>query len=78
VEGEVLRLTWLVDNLTAGRFREAVHLDGDRTSTKWTSWSDTARTEGAWPLDLEQAHRLLAEEGSSSYDWKPWPLRRQD
>jgi Family of unknown function (DUF6226) len=76
-EGEARHLAWLVDNRIAGRFRETIHLDLDRASTKWTFWSDTARTEGEWPLDLEQASRLLTEGGSSSYHWRPWSIRRQ-
>ncbi len=75
-DSETERLKSLIDNLTAGRFREAIRIPPDRAaSQKSEFWSARERWSRQSPLDQARARQLVAASDRSSYDWRPWPKR---
>lgn len=77
-ESESERLKSLIDNLTAGRFREAVRIPADgAASQKSESWSAGGRCSQQSHLDQARARQLVAASDRSSYDWRPWPKRKE-
>ncbi len=77
-ESAIHRLSWLVENVAAGHFREAIKLPrvlGDAWQTKEIGQPDS----GGWSRGSGRVRRARARkmlEGSrSEYDWKPWPRR---
>jgi hypothetical protein len=75
-ERETERLRSLIDNMTAGRFREAIRVRADGTEWKESEfWSTGARCAEELPLDQARARELL-EAGPSPYQWVPWPRRK--
>ena len=85
-EKETERLKSLIDNLTAGRFREAIRIRADGAAWKESQfWSAVGGgcAQGS-QLDRSRARQLLAQKSNllvaardrSSYDWGPWPRRR--
>jgi hypothetical protein len=77
VESETERLKSLLDNLTAGRFREAIRIPPDGPAWKESEfWSGTARCAQQSQLGRTRALQLVAARGRSLYDWGPWPRRR--
>ncbi len=76
-ETEIERLKSFIDDVTAGRFREAIRIpDAGAARTESEFWSANARVAGGWPLDRDRAQQLLAAGNRSSYDWAPWPKRK--
>ncbi len=76
-EGETQRLELLVDDVTAGRFREEILVPaaGDAWQTR-KFWSpDGGRSEGRNRLNRARAQQLLTGSDRSLYEWKPWPVR---
>ena len=79
-EGEIERLSEIVDDVTAGRFREAV--DRPLISFRGTGWRESkfwspvgrrtsrSRVEGSRAREMSGGRRRLA------VNWKPWPRRR--
>jgi hypothetical protein len=77
VESETERLKSLVDNLTAGHFREAIKIPADGAAwQEYESWSVGGRCAQRSQIDRARAQQLVAEGDGSSYDWGPWPRRR--
>ena len=78
-EGETQRLKSLVDNMTAGRYRESIQVRADGSGWKRSEFSSGAR-HSAEELRLDQAavRKLLDPEDRSSYQWAPWPKRMRD
>ena len=75
-EGESDGLTSLVDDLTAGRFREAVRIDANDAWREWEFGSvGEHSTRQSSQLDLDYARRLIAQGDPLSHKWKPWPKR---
>ena len=75
-EIETERLRTLIDNMTAGRFREAVRVRVDGTAWKESEfWSTAARCSEQLRLDQTQMRKVLDEGDRSSYAWAPWPRR---
>jgi hypothetical protein len=73
-EGE--RLRSLIDDVLAGRFREAMRIpDSGPAWGEWEVWSDKERSLSSSMLDRDEARRLVAEGEPSSYEWTPWPRR---
>jgi hypothetical protein len=75
-EGEIERLKSMIDNLTAGRFREAIRISAE--GTPWQEWefgSDRGRCAKS-RLDPDRARQLVAAGDRSLYEWGPWPKRR--
>jgi len=76
-ESETQRLNSLIDNLTAGRFREAIRIPADGAAWKESEfWSVGGRCSQGSQLDRARARQLVAARDRSSYDWGPWPRRR--
>lgn len=76
-ESETERLRSLIDNMTAGRFREAIRVDADGTAWKESEfWSNVGRCAEELRLDQAQTRKLLAEADQRSYEWGPWPRRK--
>jgi Family of unknown function (DUF6226) len=73
-ERETERLRSLIDNMTAGHFREAIRVRPDGTEWKESEFGSTG-AHCAEELRLDQAYaRKLLDAGSrSSYQWAPWP-----
>jgi hypothetical protein len=75
-ESETERLMPLIDNLTAGRFREAILIPDEGTAwQEWGFWSDAGRCGQKSQLDPDRARKLVAAGDRSLYEWKPWPKR---
>jgi hypothetical protein len=73
-DGEAARLTQMVDDVTAGRFREAiwVPLVGDA----WQEaefWSPCGRASSRTPVDRFHATQMLAGSDCLRFEWRPWP-----
>ena len=76
-ESETERLRSLIDNLTAGCFREAIRIPADGPAWQESEfWSLAARCAQESQLDRARARQLVAARDRSSYDWGPWPRRR--
>jgi len=76
-ESEIERLHSLIDNLTAGRFREAIQVHADGTAWKASLfWSVAGRSAEHGRLDEASLRTLLPPGDPSSYEWAPWPARR--
>jgi Family of unknown function (DUF6226) len=76
-ESETVRLQSLINNLTTGRFREAIQIHADGTASQTTEfWSAGERwSNHQAQLDRTRARQLLEASDRSSYDWRPWPKR---
>jgi Family of unknown function (DUF6226) len=76
-ESETPRLKSLIDNLTAGRFSEAIRipLDG-RAYIDSEFWSVGGRSAQHLQVDRDRARQLVDTSDRCSYDWGPWPRRR--
>ena len=75
-ESETERLRSLVDNMTAGRFREAIRVRADGTAWKESEfWSTGGRCPEELRLDQTRMRTLVDEGDRSSYEWGPWPRR---
>ena len=73
-EGE--RLRSLIDDVLAGRFREAMRIpDSGPAWGEWEVWSNKERSLSSSMLDRDEARRMVAEGERSSYEWSPWPRR---
>jgi hypothetical protein len=75
-ESESERLKSMIDNLTAGRFWEAIQISAEGTT--WQEWefgSQGGRCAKA-RLDPDRARELVAAGDRSLYEWRPWPKRR--
>jgi hypothetical protein len=74
-EGETERLRLLIDNITAGQFREAIRLRADGTVWKESQFWGRG---GAEELRLDQARvRELLDGGNRySHEWGPWPRHK--
>jgi len=76
-EGEIERLKSMIDNLTAGRFREKIRISADGTARQeWEFWSEGGRSAQKSQLDLDRARQLVAAGDQPLYEWGPWPRRR--
>ena len=75
-DGEAARLSKMVDDVTAGRYREAIKLppvgDGSQESA---FWSINGSSSNQRRLERSRAQRMLGTSDRSSFDWKPWPQR---
>jgi len=71
------RLESMIDNLTAGRFREANRIPAEGTAwQEWEFWSDGGRVAQRSQIDSARARELVAAGERSLYEWGPWPKRR--
>ena len=76
-ESEIERLKSMIDNLTAGRFREAIQTAADGVAWRESEfWSVGGRSKQGSQLDRARAQELVAARDRSSYDWQTWPRRR--
>jgi hypothetical protein len=71
------RLAWLVDQVIAGRFREAIVLPV--VGAAWARveiWSPDGSRQGSESrLDRTEARRRLSEAHQAAFDWEAWPAR---
>jgi hypothetical protein len=75
-ESELQRLSSLIDNVTAGRYRESLRISADGVaSSRSEFWSVSERSAGQSQVDRVSTRPLLAATDRSSYDWRPWPRR---
>jgi hypothetical protein len=76
-ESERERLKSMIENLTAGRFRESIRMSAEGTAwQEWEFWSGGGRSAQKSQLDPARAHELVAAGDRSLYEWGPWPKRR--
>jgi hypothetical protein len=74
-ESEIERLESMIDDLTAGRFREAIRISAEGTA--WQEWELGSEGERCAKLRLDpnRARELVAAGDRSLYEWRPWPKR---
>jgi hypothetical protein len=73
---EAERLNEMIDDVTAGRFREAIQLRA--IGSAWAMhefWSSDGRSAGQSQLDRARAQQLLDGSDPLSHEWSPWPRR---
>jgi hypothetical protein len=77
-ESEAQRLKSMIDDLIAGRFREAIVIPVIGSSwIEWEFWKSAAvRSKQRSQLERAHAQRRLDASGQASYEWKPWSRRR--
>jgi Family of unknown function (DUF6226) len=75
-DSEIERLKSLFDDVTAGRFREAIWVpEAGAAWNEWELWSHDWWSRQQSHLDRDHARRLLTEIGGSPREWKAWPSR---
>ena len=75
-ESEIKRLSSLIDNVTAGRYRESIRIAADRVaSLRAEFWSDRERFAQHSQVDQARTRLPVAAGDRSSYEWRPWPRR---
>ena len=79
-EGNIKRLTRIIDNVTTGRFREGIRLplmplmgSGWRETEFWTPAGRSSISGDR--VDRQSARRLSGGRRRLNLDWKPWPSR---
>ena len=73
-DGEAARLSGMVDDVTGGRFREAIGLP--LLGPAWQEskfWSPGAGSSSRQRIDRSRALQMLRASDRSSFEWKPWP-----
>ena len=86
-EGEIERLTDVIDDVTAGRFREGIRIPLLSSSawTKMETWADETRlpqrNTGTWSrgesrINRQRARSLTGGARRMDLNWKPWPRRQ--
>ena len=80
-DDEALRLREMVDNVVAGRFREAISLPlisvlliGDGWQ-EWALWSQRGRRRSRSRITGKRARAMVASVGRASTDWATWTRR---
>jgi hypothetical protein len=74
-ESETERLNSLIDNMTAGRFREVIRVRADGTTWKESEFWSIGRVREELRLDETRAQKLLEAGDRFSHDWGSWPRR---
>lgn len=88
-EGEIERLIDVVDDVTAGRFREGVRIpllsrSGWRETELWADQTKLPqRNTSTWSrgktrIDKRQARALSGGSRRTDLNWKPWPRRQAE
>ena len=75
-EEEFERFTELLDDVVAGRFREAMRRQ--RGGDGWSShelWSEESRSSGGSLVSRSQAARTLGGKTEITVEWQPWRAR---
>jgi hypothetical protein len=74
-EGELQRLTEVMDDVVGGRFRESIRIPlfGD-AEQEWELRSSAHRIAGSVRIPRSRA-RALVSGCSRTFEWSPWPLR---
>lgn len=74
-EDQVDRLGWLIDQVTAGRFREAIDVPLWGAARHRTElWSaDGSRQADERRLERAEARRRRSEMHGKAFDWEAWP-----
>ena len=80
-EGEIERLNDMVDDVTAGRFREAIEIPPfSFRGAVWVEtgfWSpDGRRTRNRSSIDRRQGLEMSGGRHRLDLNWKPWPRRQ--
>ena len=77
---EIERLTKMIDDVTAGRFREAIQrplisfMGSGWRETEF--WSPVRRQRGKSRVDGRRAREMSGGRRRLDLDWKPWPRRK--
>jgi hypothetical protein len=75
-ESETKRLSSLIENVTAGRYRESIQIPADGVASRRSEfWSVRERCAEESQVDRTRARLLVAARDRSSYHWRPWPKR---
>jgi hypothetical protein len=77
-EGEAARLTQMLNDVTDGRFREAIWLD--QVGNAWQEsefWSPCGRSSSRTLFDRSHATQMLAGSDCLRFEWRPWPHERK-
>ena len=82
-DGEIERLKEMVDDVTAGRFREAIQCPllssrgpGWRETKFWSPDPDGRRSSRRSRVDGLRAREMSGGRRRLDLDWKPWPRRQ--
>ena len=82
-EGEIERLNEMVDDVIAGRFREAIECPllssrgpGWRETKFWSPDPDGRRSSGRSRVEGRRAREMSGGRRRLDLDWKPWPRRQ--
>ncbi len=77
-DNEAARLSGMVDDVTAGRFREAIGLPFlGRAWQESEFWSPKGRSSSRSRIDRSRARQMLRASDRSSFEWKAWPRREK-
>jgi hypothetical protein len=77
IESETERFKSMIEDLIAGRFREAIVMPAVGPWTEWEFWkSATVRSAQRSQLDPAYAQKLRTASDQASYEWKPWTRRK--
>jgi hypothetical protein len=79
IEREAERFRSMIEDLIAGRFREAIVMPaGGAAWLEWEFWQSAAvRSVQRSQLDAARAQELRGGRDQGSYQWQPWPRRRR-
>jgi hypothetical protein len=75
-EGELQRLSEVMDDVVGGRFRESIRIPlfGDARQ-EWELWSSTRRSGGGVLRIARSRARAFVGKASRTFEWSPWPPR---
>jgi hypothetical protein len=77
-DDEAARLIDVVDDVTAGRFREVLHVPFVGAAWyKWKVWSTRGASSGNTRLERSDTHEMLRGSNQSSFAWRPWPRSKK-
>ena len=84
-EGEIERLNYMIDDVTAGRFREAIEIpaisfmgSGWRETRFWSpdDGRPSTRSRSRSRVDSHSAYQMSGGRRRLDLNWKPWPHRQ--
>jgi hypothetical protein len=77
LDGEAEQIRRLVEDVTSGRFREAIYLTAEGGAWQGELWSPQGSSSRRGRLQRSLALQRAAQAGGASFEWQPWPARDQ-
>lgn len=76
IEGETRELKAMVEDVVAGRFREAIRITDDGAWLEQAFWgAEGSRSSGRSRLDMEKALSMVAGVTDAAPTWNAWPAK---